>query len=288
MQINHADLGADTSNEIRGGARQFSTLLKGHDDSPDNYRLVLNRQDGHVYSPRHKHNFDQLRMLLAGEPVPYGKEITVGQGEIGYFPEGAPYGPEDTNTRKLGLTIQFGGASGEGFVSGERMAEGQQRLKAFGVFEDGIFKRTGPLPPGTRRNQDGFEAIWEHLYGRKVKYPAPRYPGPMLMKPQNFAWLPVAGEPGHFVKRLATFTERQLEVGMTRLDAGAAARIAPRPGTQLGFVLKGAGAIDGRGLRLHSAFALEPGEAAVLTATEDMELLAVGLPIFAERLKLAS
>lgn len=77
------------------------------------------------------------------------------------------------------LALQFADPSGLGFTSSRRIAEGMEQLKAYGSFERGVFGRSGELPPGTRRNQDAFEALWEHIDGRRLEYSTPRYPAPV-------------------------------------------------------------------------------------------------------------
>ena len=90
MHITHAVDSAQGSNAVRGGNREFKTLLRGDENSPGNYKLSFVRQSGELYVPRHKHNFDQLRMCLEGEPQNYGKDKWIKPGEIVYFPEGTP------------------------------------------------------------------------------------------------------------------------------------------------------------------------------------------------------
>ena len=85
-----------------GKERQFKTLLTGEDGALDNFRLYFVRQQGEVDVPRHKHNFDQIRMCLEGPGKQnYGKDKWIAPGEIAYFPEGTPYGPEQSNTERL-------------------------------------------------------------------------------------------------------------------------------------------------------------------------------------------
>lgn len=282
MQIAHADAfaGAVTSPEFRGGGKEFRTLLAGRPESPGNYRMVHARQTGAVYSPRHRHNFDQLRFCVSGR-VNYGRDCWIEPGEIAYFPEGAHYGPEESDVARVAVTIQFGGASGQGFLAEPEQLAAMEELKKTGVFENGVYRREGERAPGQKRNQDSFEAIWEQARGRRLDYPAPRYDGPILMRPARFAWVALADAPGVFVRALGTFTERRLEVAMLRLDAGAIMNFGKRGGDRLGFVVAGRGEIAGAELRAHSAFAIETGEAARLTAREPMELLVTGLPEFA-------
>jgi hypothetical protein len=282
MQIRHAEQGEETSSAIRGGDREFKTLLVGDENSPDNYRLVLARQTGKVAAPRHRHNFDQIRMCLSGEGQNFGPDRWIRPGEVAYFPEAVAYGPEESDCQRLGITLQFGGASGNGFVSSRRTRQGMEELKQVGRFEKGIFYRDGELLPGQRRNQDSFEAVWEHVTQRKLEYPKPRYDEPILMRPLNFEWQGT-DQAALQRKQLGCFTERLIELGLLRLIAGGQAHIAPRRGGQILFVTDGEGQVNGNALRRYSAFSLDPDEGADIGSSSGMELLAIGLPIFADR-----
>jgi hypothetical protein len=284
MKITHANDGEETSTAIRGGAREFKTLLMGEDGSPDNYRAVLSRQSGPVDIPRHRHNFDQLRFNLEGDGQNYGPDRWIHPGELAYFPEGTPYGPEVSSSNRFGITFQFGGASGSGFLGSSHTKTAMEEMKAFGVFEKGIFKRTGELAEGERRNQDAFEAIWEYVNKRKLEYPKPRYDDPILIRPANFTWHAQAGQPGYSIKRLGTFSERSTELSMLRVEAGKSGKIAARPGLQVVFIVSGAGTIDGHELRKHSGCEIAIGESPILKAGDSpIEALMLGLPIFAEQ-----
>ena len=76
MQITHVQAATDATTAVRGGDREFKSLLVGDDNAPDNYRLLFVRQSGKVRVPRHKHNFDQIRVCLEGP----GKQ-NYGEGE---------------------------------------------------------------------------------------------------------------------------------------------------------------------------------------------------------------
>jgi hypothetical protein len=269
---------ARASNAIRGGAREFKTLLTGEEDSPGNFKLSFVRQSGALDIPRHRHNFDQIRMCLEGEPQNYGKNKWIAPGELVYFPEGTPYGPEKSASHRLSITLQFGGASGSGYIGSARMHAAMAEMAAFGNFENGVFVRKGALAPGQRRNQDSFEAIWEHINQRKIVYPKQRYDEPVRMIPENFAWLPLEGQSGLATKTLGIFSERRCEIAMVRLDAGAGGALATRATTTIGFVIKGAGEANGNPLRKHSAFTIERGEACQLASQDGMELLTIVLP----------
>ena len=278
MQVAHAEDSAQI-NSVRGAEREFKTLLNGDPNALDNFRLYFVRQKGEVDVPRHKHNFDQIRMCLEGGAQNYGANKWIEPGEIAYFPEGTPYGPEQSNTERLSITLQFGGASGNGFVSSARLQQAMNEMKEFGTFEKGIFKRTGQLAPGEKRNQDSYEAIWEHVNKRKLVYPKPRYGEPILIKPENFEWEPSSERPGFTKKNLCAFSERHLQFAILKLDPGAQGFVSSRSGIQVGFVLRGEGTVNGEALRKYSAFSGR--EDFALSSAGGMELLLVGLPIFA-------
>lgn len=278
MQVAHAEDSTQIASTRTGKERQFKTLLTGEDGALDNFRLYFVRQQGEVDVPRHKHNFDQIRMCLEGGKQNYGKDKWIAPGEIAYFPEGTPYGPEQSNTERLSITLQFGGASRNGFISSARVQKAMDEMKESGTFEKGIFKRVGQLAPGEKRNQDSYEAIWEHVNKRKVVYPKPRYGEAILMKPDGFEWEPAEDVPGIARKQLCIFSERSLQFAMTKLEPGARGLQLSRGGIQIGFVVQGTGAVNGQALRKYSAFSGR--EDFELSSDEGMEVMLVGLPIF--------
>jgi hypothetical protein len=281
MHITHAVESTQGSNAVRGGNREFKTLLRGDDNSPGNFRLSFVRQSGELYVPRHKHNFDQLRMCLEGEPQNYGKNKWINPGEVVYFPEGTPYGPEDSQSHRLSITLQFGGASGSGYLGSDKVSAAIEQMKAFGSFEKGVFTRSGELLPGQKRNQDSYEAIWEHVNKRKLVYPTPRYEEPIRMIPAGFAWVPT-GQKGVAKKLLGAFSERDCAISMLKVDAGARGHIAPHRACQVGFAVSGEGEASGNAIRKYTAFSLEANEACELASSGGTELLLVALPLVGE------
>src|SRR5260221_13394266 len=112
MQLTHAEESdnARASNAIRGGAREFKTLLTGEEGSPNNFKLSFVRQSGELNIPRHRPNFDQLRICLEGAGQNSGKNKWIPSREAGYFPEGTPYGPATSAARRPSILVQFRGA----------------------------------------------------------------------------------------------------------------------------------------------------------------------------------
>jgi len=199
------------------------------------------------------------------------------EGSVTYAPEGVFYGPQQGHGA-LVLGLQFGDASGSGFMSYDRLAEGNKRLNENpdGVFEGGVWRYVDL--DGNRRNQDGYEAIWEEIHGRPVEYPTPRYQTPVTMLPDAYSWT-TTDEPGVERKHLGTFTERRTTVRFLRYAGGATHRVHDRS-PELHFVLDGTLRVgDG----IHSrwtAFKFDPGEEVVLEALEPTTTYVIGLPVF--------
>jgi len=109
MQIAHGDevpVVCDGGG-VRTGKVGKQFLLSGDPASPGNFKFGLFHQYGDFFSPRHRHNFCQFRVQLEGL-CEYGLSGKMDPGTIGYFPEGAYYGPQgpdagDTYTASLQL-----------------------------------------------------------------------------------------------------------------------------------------------------------------------------------------
>ena len=260
--------------EHRGGTFHSRRLLEGEPASLDNYQLSLGQMGGDFYSPRHRHNFEQVRLQLDGA-LDYGRDGKLTPGMVGYFPEGMHYGPQTQDPDEVPgtLVLQFGGASGSGYLSRPESKAGMEALSKIGEFMDGVFRRNDGV--AGKRNMDGYQAIWEHVHGRKLEFPEPRYPQPIMMDPANYFWLAVDGEDGVSEKPLGTFSECRTEAGFLKLDPGATHRGG---GRGIYFILSGAGEVGGEAFTLHTTVFVERGETARFGASEATEIFHVGLP----------
>src|SRR5579872_6006097 len=173
--------------------------------------------DGY-FTPRHRHNFDQIRYTLSGIQSTGLGDLAA--GECGYFPEGSYYGPQKQEGECECLVLQFQGASGEHLLSNEEMNATYEKMIAEGaVFQDGIYR--GTTPSGGKKNKDSYVAIWEEHEGKKLTFPKSRYRTPVMMQPQFYAWLPDRERPGVETKHLGTFNEMRTGIGFFRLLPGA-------------------------------------------------------------------
>lgn len=259
----------------RPGGVSFRHLLAGEDDAKDNYSLSLVDVAELYVAPRHRHNFEQVRVVLNGR-FGFGPGAVQEAGSVGYFCEGTYYtqrgeGPSTT------LLLQCGGASGSGYMGFERLQRGIREIAQRGSFHDGVFTWTDDR--GKKHNQDGYEAVWEHVFGRTLHYPKPRYQAPVIVQPQHFEWLPWA--PGVAIKRLGCFNERGLGVALWRIDAGAGIALEPAERRELLYVQRGSVAVGSHALPAGSAIEVRRGEPLRLQAgAGGAELIGLSLPRF--------
>jgi len=235
---------------------------------------VLGRNEVDFFSPRHRHNFEQIRYAFEGQ-LDFAKTGKLSEGMVGYFPEGVSYGPQSQTEGQVStaLVLQFGGASGSGYLSRDEVKAGMDDLTKYGEFKDGVFHRRQPADG--KVNLDAFQAIWEHVNQKPLTYPKARYDAPVLMDPGHYDWVPVAGSEGVSEKAMGMFTERRAEVRMLKLDPGA--KFAVR-GRSVYFVLSGTGALEGETFRHMTTLYLNSGETATFSAREAAEILHLGLP----------
>ena len=173
------------NNQIREGVIRAVRILEG-EPGPDNFALKLVNIQGDFFSPRHRHNFDQVRLQLEGS-FDYDRDGCFTPGAIGYFPEGTRYGPQTSSGNTWNLLLQFGGASGSGYTAESEEEHAAAALREKGKFEKGVY--TYFNSDGTKVNQDAYEAVWEHIHGRALVYPKERYERPVFMNStQRSTW----------------------------------------------------------------------------------------------------
>ncbi len=258
--------------EHRGGTFHSRTLVEGKPGTPGNFKFSLSKLGTDYSGPRHRHNFDQYRFMIEGHSD-YGQDGPLKAGMLGYYPEGVYYGPQVNTTPIVTAVLQFGGASGSGYLLPREVKAGMEELKKFGEFKDGVFRRHDDVPG--KRNMDAYQAIWEHVHGREMIYPKGRYDAPIMMDSANYDWAPVKGTKGVSEKLFGVWTERRTQAGLIKLDAGASHEVG---GHGIYFVLEGAGECAGQPLQQYTTVYLEDGERAALRASETTELLHYGLP----------
>jgi hypothetical protein len=251
MKIAPFDENAFHMDHPRGTVAFNYLLMGGEPESPENYRYILGRQEGDFHMPRHRHTFEQIRLPLVGD-MNLGEQGILREGEIGYFPEGQTYGPQDDplgDPKQLQLVVQFGGASGLGMGGGRGRGPASAR------------------PAGERQRER-----------RDIKFPRPRYQSVLIMNPDRFNWLPMSGVDGVQRKFFGSFSERAFWIEQVKIDAGTQWTSTVDAGRRLIVALSGAATVDDTKIDRLAALQVEAGEELNVDVTEDMVLYIVGLP----------
>jgi hypothetical protein len=259
------------NNQIREGVIRAVRILEG-EPGPDNFALKLVNIEGDFFSPRHRHNFDQVRLQLEGS-FDYDRDGCFTPGAIGYFPEGTRYGPQTSSGNTWNLLLQFGGASGSGYTAESEEEHAAAALREKGKFEKGVY--TYFNSDGTKINQDAYEAVWEHIHGRPLVYPKERYERPVFMNSNAFEWVPLKDQPGVASKMMGVFSERETKLAFYKVDS--AAKLALEENSFY-FVLSGTGEVNGEAVGKHTTVHLKRMESGTLAANADLECLQIKLP----------
>ena len=276
MQIVEALNAPDwNARSIGVGAASVKTLLEGKEDTPGNFRMNFGTADEGWEVPRHRHNFDQIRFPISGE-FEYITGKVLPAGWVGYFPEGVPYGPQVRRTGLVMLLIQFGGASGGGYLSKKQRRQAMDILETKGHFEKGTLQYVA----NDGKRSDEYQAFWKQIRGTNLVYPKPRYNDLVLMNPACFNWVESDEAPGTAYKWLGSFTERETRVGFVRVDAGATLTVNSGRSTRLLFMAEGSVSHDGSEYGKYTAFSCDAGDQPLkLKATKPTEFLTVQLPL---------
>lgn len=258
--------------EYRGGTFHYRNLMEGTSGTIDNFQLSMGRNDKDFVSPRHRHNFEQFRFQLEGD-LYFARDGVMKPGMVGYFPEGTSYGPQTSEATATTFVLQFGGSSGQGYLSRKEVKQSMDVLRTTGTFDGGVYRRNEGEPG--KRNMDGFQAIWEHANGQPLQFPKPRYDKPVMMDQAGYEWVASPDQRGVYEKLLGVFTERRSETGMMKLEAGATLNGS---GRGIYLVVRGTGRVGSNSLRPLTTVFLERGERASFTAEQEIEMVHFGLP----------
>ena len=235
-------------------------------------RTGLSRhQKGAYYSPRHRHNFDQVRFTLEGS-VKYGP-IQTQAGDAVYFPEGVFYGPtEIVSEEALTWTIQTQGPSW-GFFPDRPLLESTTAELAQ---EAELDRENGRIRWPSGRWQDSYEAAWERIMGQKMEYPPGRFQTPVLLRSSAFTWVPIPEAPGVCFKPLARFNETGPNIRMLRIERDAQLPGGESEVHQIAAIVSGAARYGDQEIGRGTILYYPPGATyQPLSAAESCELLAV-------------
>ncbi len=239
---------------VRTGNIDTQRLLE--DDAPDglNFWLVrntfANTSDEAFKTPRHHHPFAQIKFVEKGSSN-FAPGQYVGEGEIGYFPRAAWYGPQEKD-HCTSFSMQFGfdGQHQRGARWEARRGEVMERLKSRGRVEGGLYYETDS-ESGETMVRDSVEALYDErmrlVMGEPLVVEPEAYDAPILMHPAAFPFFQVAA--GVELKHLGRFYDQPGPNGDVRIDVvrlnegGSYALRSDR--AQLAWALKAGLTVDG-------------------------------------------
>jgi len=261
----------------RQGTFRYVELGEGDSGSLDNFNLRLVESAPDFFSPRHRHNFDQVRIQIKGE-FGFDSDGVMKPGIMAFFPEGTHYGPQTSQADTVQLVMQIGGSSRNGFISEKQRTEAVAKLAEGGEFKGGrYFAKDRPSDVGV----DAFQAAWEKAQGRPMVYPAKRFERPVFCDPTAMDWFADNKRVGVSHKILWNFGPSTVGLKLTRISAGNEAVLE---GPASAFLHSGRCTWDGLApnapAKKNDVIHLKSQEKINISALEDSEWLIFNHPIF--------
>lgn len=201
--------------QTRGGDVESKYVAEGELLPGVGYSSIMikfNEGDRAFTAPRHRHDFEQLRLTLSGTHD-FGLGQVCKQGWVSYFPAGAFYGPEIMDSGAL-MQVQWS----DHWVTRAQNDTAIKELNEQGQFVDGSYRYIDD-ENGKEGQKDGSAAVWEHIYKRPSKIPSPKYPRPILIDPDAFEWQKHTDDVS--IKMLGRFTERDIVIAKIKWDRAA-------------------------------------------------------------------
>jgi hypothetical protein len=250
----------------RPGDQYIRELLKGEENSADNFILNLYRIAPDFSSPRHRHPYEQVRLHLDG--VAQWPEGSLKSPKVVYVGDSTYYGPHRADKEGYNLALlQWGNH----YMSFDQLERAITALKKKGEIKDGVFTW---YEDGHKHNQDAYEAALQEHRGQKVTYAKPAYDRAILIDPEAFEWVPVNRAAGVYEKALGQFNQRRTSIAFLKIESKVQHKLIAQLDTVV-LVARGAGEAGGKTLGRLSAVHLRMQEEMTFSATEETELFIV-------------
>jgi len=256
----------------RGGDiyRKVIHTAQGGEGVSYDVRIELFSEGDRAYTAiRHRHDFEQLRFAVSGS-MDLGF-TTLNEGEVGYFPANAYYGPQ-----KCAGAIILIAQWGDHFITKEASDRAVAELSETGKFSDGIYH--GVDENGKPYSKDPLNAIWEQVFNRPYVPQPARYRQPIVMSPDAFGWSEPEGQVRR--RRLGRFTENDTEIEMISwIDDGTFhSQLVDDDRPTLMFTTAGTFSHDDAQFGALTGLWIDPGQSAKLDGQAGSTLLLVRFP----------
>lgn len=281
---------ANNGMQVREGGANRDFRVMFEEDEPDGFNFWIGRTvhndegDDAFVSPRHRHTFQQIKFVERGA-LDVTPDLYIHEGDLGYFPKGAYYGPQRRERGLTTVTCQYGfnGEHQRGEYWTSRRAEALGRLKARGRIENGLFIEQNSVT-GETNTRDAVDALYDERYrmvnqGAALKIPEPVYDAPVILHPGNAHYYEAA--PGVELKQLGRFFDQpgpngDVSIAIVRFNGGTLTLSAERP--QVAWTL-GAGLQAGERVCPGAAMIYSPlGEKGQIGGDDGLEVYLVEFP----------
>ena len=254
----------------RGGIVVRKFLREAEASDGIGYTADLVRyESGEVFTtPRHNHNFDQLRFTLSGAPD-YGQDLIAPPGAITFFPAGAYYGPQTIDTAEI-LLVQWS----EDWVTREVSNAAYSALAEKGEFKDGFF--IAHDAQGNQVKKDAVNAMWEEALGREISTPAPKIPACVIMNPDAYAWREIRN--GVKIRDLGHLTDLDFNPVQYQVEAGGAVELGAER-THIVWVGSGEVELGDRVVGGRTAVFCDQGESLRFSGKSTAVVTVFGMPL---------
>jgi len=135
--------------EHRGGTFHSRTTAEGTPGTAGQFQVFVEQARHRLFRPAPPAQFRSVPLHDRGR-VRLWPRWSIESRDAGLLSGRRAYGPQVNNTEIYCAVLQFGGASGSGYLLPREVKAGMEELKAFGTFKDGIFHRNEGVPG--RRN----------------------------------------------------------------------------------------------------------------------------------------
>jgi len=263
-----------SARESTGRKLNFLTAEFSGDADERLIKLALTRATKQErYSPRHRHNFDQVRFIVSGE-LEYGP-LKCRPGDCLYFPEGVFYGPTQLISENAeNYTVQSQGPSWARLLTAIEAKQAMADLSHAGVLD----KNKGIFRWANGKNQDSYEAMWEKVMGQRLAYPAARFDKPVLIRSENFPWAPANQASQVSVKQLAGFNEYGPTIELIKVEPQGKLSAGKTTSHRISIMLSGIASFQGRKLTEGSVLYYRPScDYPEVAAENEVLMLVIGL-----------
>ena len=275
---------ARVQGKVRHGVISGELLVGDTASDGLDFRMAISwtgKGDDAFTTARHRHSFQQVRWAVTGA-ANFAPDQDIPEGDVGYFPRGAYYGPQRQDGEEV-MLLQFG--FGNEHIGGrDSQRRGEEALAKIaargGKLEGDVIVDVDP-ETGKIRRRDVVTALYEEMTGGAYTIDPSGYGAPVVMHPRSFEYFDVAG--GARMKRLGCFFDHpglnaDLRLSIVRLRENSSFALGADR-AQVAWSRQAGLVVNGGAAQPELAAVYSPrGETVTLASNGDIEIHLVEFP----------